>query len=484
MSAEGRIDAAGGRVTTRISRRLRQQAGFTLIEVLLAGVMLAIISAPIGAILSQGAVIAKLSRERTGADELAQTQIESLRSLPYTQVGIVNGNPSGQLAASTSTFKLPSGEAVTVSWQITWVNDKVPENPYQTNADYKKVVLSITRNSDNHLLTQKTTFVAAASAPPSAGTTWVQIKRTLQDVVTLSPLVGANVAVTGGPKAVNRNDTTDASGTVLFPALDSITPAGTAYTVTPTLSGYSVFPDDMAPAVQTTVPSTPGLNSIATIRMYKGTSLTVNVQTSAGAAFTGGATVSLDSSRCGIQTQTIPSGQSSVTFTQCYPWGTTLVPLPPNVSGQTPADSTYYVTAWSTSGTTGNWSTGTAVAVPSNYPTTLTQSVNVKFVSTTFTTTNSQQKAVKVTVTKGGVNDTNARVELTGSPTGISPGIALFGTTNGSGQVTFANVPVITGSGTTTFTISANDQGLTKGTATVALNSSSSSTTSVTVAIS
>jgi hypothetical protein len=218
--------------------------------------------------------------------------------------------------------------------------------------------------------------------------------------------------------------------------------------------------------------------------MYKGTSLTVNVQTSAGAAFTGGATVSLDSSRCGVQTQTIPSGQSSVTFTQCNPWGTTLVPLPPNVSGLTPADSTYYVTAWSTSGTTGNWSTGTAIAVPSSYPTTLTQSVNVKFVSTTFTTTNSQQKSVKVTVTKGGVADTNARVELTGSPTGISPGIALFGTTNGSGQVTFAAVPVITGVGTTTFTISANDQGVAKGSATVALNSSTTSPASVTVAIS
>jgi type II secretory pathway pseudopilin PulG len=483
MSAEGRIDAAFGRGTTRIARRLRQQGGFTLIEVLLAGVMLAIISAPIGAILSQGAVIARIARERTGADQLAQTQIESLRSIPYTQVGIVNGNPSGSLAASTSTT-LPSGEAVTVSWQITWVNDKVPENPYQTNADYKKVVLTIKRNSDNQLLTQKTTFVAAASAPPSAGTTWVQIKRTLQDVVTLSPLVGASVNVTGGPKSVNRTDTTDASGTVLFPALDSVIAGTPAYTVTPTFSGYSVFPDDMAPVVQTTVPSTPGLNSIATIRMYKGTSLTVNVQTSAGAAFTGGATVSLDSSRCGVQTQTIPSGQSSVTFTQCNPWGTTLVPLPPNVSGLTPADSTYYVTAWSTSGTTGNWSTGTAIAVPSSYPTTLTQSVNVKFVSTTFTTTNSQQKSVKVTVTKGGVADTNARVELTGSPTGISPGIALFGTTNGSGQVTFASVPVITGVGTTTFTISANDQGVAKGTATVALNSSTTSPASVTVAIS
>ncbi len=108
--------------------------------------MLAIVAAPIGAVLSSaGAVTAKVARERTGADELAQTKIEGLRALSYTQIGIVHGNPDGVLAASASA-KLPSGEGVTVAWQVTWVNDKVPENPYQTNADYKKIVLTITRN--------------------------------------------------------------------------------------------------------------------------------------------------------------------------------------------------------------------------------------------------------------------------------------------------------------------------------------------------
>jgi hypothetical protein len=487
MSAEGRIDAAFGRVTIRIARRLRQEVGFTLIEVLLAGVMLAIISAPISAILSQGAVIAKMARERTGADELAQTQIESLRAIPYTQVGIVNGNPSGSLAASTST-KLPSGEAVTVAYQVNWVNDKVPENPYQTNADYKKVVLTITRNSDGKLLTQKTTFVAAAAAPPAAGTTWVQVKRTIQDAVTLSPIVGANVNLTGGVNSLNRNDVTDASGTVLFPALDPATNGlGTPlYTLDATFSGYSVFPDDISPGAASSISSTPGLNSVSTIRMYKqGITLTVNVQTSAGAAYTAGSTVSLDSSRCGVQTQTIPSGQSAVTFTQCNPWSGTLVNLPPNVSGLTPADSTYYVTAWSTTATTGNWSTGTAVAVPSAYPTTLTQSVNVKMVAATFpynaTPANSLQKNIVVTVKKAGVADSNARVEVTGAPTGISPGIALYGTTNGSGQVTFT-VPVVSAS--TTFTVNANELGVIKGTATQALQQSSGASTNLTVNIS
>jgi hypothetical protein len=104
------------------------------------------------------------------------------------------------------------------------------------------------------------------------------------------------------------------------------------------------------------------------------------------------------------------------------------VPLPPNVLGQVPLDDKYYVTAWATNGS-GNWSAGVPVTVPSNYPATLTQSVNVQFVSTAYSTT----KAILVTVTKGGSADANARVEVTGTPTGLSPGIHLYGTTNGSG---------------------------------------------------
>jgi len=483
MSAGGLPCAPVGCATTRVVRRLgtlRDEGGFTLIEVLVAAMMLVIISAPIGAMLSSGATTARTARERTGADQLMQQQIELLRSTPYTSVGVANGNPPGSLAALTDTA-LPSGEQVRITFVVTWVSDKVPENPYQTNADYKKVVITILRRPDMTVLDQTTTYVAAATAPPSAGTTWVQVKRTVQDAVTALAIVGANVNLTGGPKSENRNDTTDASGGVLFPALSS--GGATPYTLVTTYTGYSVFPDDISPATPSSIPATPGLNSIATIRMYKGTSLTINLQTSGGAAYTSGATLSVDSSRCGSASIVVPSGQSSVTVTTCNPWGTTSVLLPPNVSGQTPDDSKYYVTAWSTDTTAGNWSTGTAVTVPTGYPTTLTASVTVKMVSATFKSnaSPSQQKQVKVTVMKGGSADTNARVELTGAPTGISPGIALFATTNGSGQATFT-VPVVSAS--TTFTASANDRGVQKGTNTVSVNTGTTSPANVTVTIS
>lgn len=449
---------------------IRAEVGFTLIEVLLAGVMLAIIGAPITAVLASGATIGRLARERTGVDQLAQTQIETIRTLGYTQVGTVGGNPPGTLAASTSTT-LPSGEAVTVTTRVTWVSD--PAGAYVTNADYKKVVLTVARTSDGKQLAQDTTYVASASAPPLSGTSWVQIKRTVLDAVKATPMVGASVNLTGGPSSENRTDTTDASGAVLFPALNSSSNSLPVYTLATTYTGYFVFPDDISPGSPSSIPSTPGLSSTGVVRMYLPTSLTVNLQNSSGAPYTGGAWIALDSSRCGVQpaVMNIPSGQSSIVFTTCtYANGKT-VPLPPNVLGQTPLDDKYYVTAWANTG--GLWSSGTAVSVPSSYPTTLTQSVTVKLGSTVYTT-----KTVTVKVTKGGSNDTNARVEVTGGPAGVN----LYGVTGGSGTVSFT-IPV-TGTATT-YTVYANDMGAAvNGSPAPTFSSSASSPISITVPIS
>ncbi len=448
-------------------RLARSEAGFTLIEVLMAALILGIIAAPLSAVLVSSRALAGIARERTAADQLAQTAIETMRTLSYTQVGIVGGNPDGTLAASTSTL-LPSGEAVTIATSVKWVNDSIP-GAYVTNADYKKVTLTVTRDSDGQQLAQKTTLVASASAPPLSGTSWVQVKRTVVDAVTQTVLQGASVHLTGGPTAEDRTDTSDAAGVVDFPALDSssiIPPPD--YTLTSTLSGYLVFPDDIAPGSGSLIPATPGLSSVNTIRMYKpGISLVVNVQTNAGVAYTSGATISIDSSRCGLQTVSIPSGSSSATITNCnYATGKS-VSLVPNESGQTPLFDKYFVTAWSNSGGFWGATPSAGVVVPSSYPTTLTQTVNVKFSATTYATT----KTVKVTVNKAGSPDANARVEVTGGPVGITP-LYLFGTTNASGQVTLT-IPVT--STAATFTINANDMGTAKGTWTFSGSTGSSS---------
>lgn len=448
----------------------RSEAGFTLIEMILTSLILVIISAPIAGVLLASSSQAVQSRQRTAADQLIQAKLETLRTMPYTQVGLVGGNPSGTLVASVNT-SLPDGTKVTITTQATWVTDSIP-TAYVTHADYKSVVITITRQSDGKQLSKNTTYVASASAPPLAGTGWVQIKRQVIDAVTTSPLVGASVNVTGGPNAVNRTDTTDGSGTVLFPALDSspsLPPPN--YTLATTMTGYNVYPDDLPPMLAEQVGASPGLNSITTVRMYLPTSVTINVQTSAGAAYTGGATVSLQSSRCGVTTVSIPSGSSSTTISNCdWAKGKT-IPLVPNVLGQTPLFDKYGATAWSNSG--GFWGAATPFTVPSNYPTTLTQTVNLKFSATTYATT----KQVKVTVTKAGNPDANARVYVTGGPAGVY----LYGTTDASGNVTLT-IPVTASA--STYTVNANDQGATSGTTTFSASTGSTSPIASAVTIS
>ena len=329
------------------------------------------------------------------------------------------------MAASVTT-SLPNGEKVSVATQATYVTDPIP-TAYVTHADYKKVVVTVTRLSDNRVLAQNTTYVASASAPPLAGTGWVLIKRQVIDGVTTQPLVGASVNVTGGPNSANRTDTTDGSGTVLFPALDSspVHPPPD-YMVAATMTGYNVFPDDLPPMAPEQLGASPGANSTATIRMYLPTSVTINVQASNGAPYTGGATVSLQSSRCGVTSVSIPSGQSSTTITTCA-WATgktnSTRPEPPRTDAALRQVQRHGVVAISG----GFWGGATPFTVPSNYPTTLSQTATVRFAATAYTT-----KTVKVTVTKGGSADTNARVNVTGAALGVY----LYGTTDSNGQVT------------------------------------------------
>jgi prepilin-type N-terminal cleavage/methylation domain-containing protein len=446
------------------------ERGFTLIELIVTSVILAIISAPIAGVLLASAAQSAKARERTAADQFIQAKIETIRTMPYASVGLVGGNPSGTLVASVAA-SLPNGEKVSVTTQATYVTDAIP-TAYVTHADYKKVVVTITRQSDGTQLSKDSTFVASASAPPLAGSGWVQIKRQVVDAVTTQPIVGASVNVTGGPNAANRTDATDGSGTVLFPALDSspsLPPPN--YTIATSMNGYNVFPDDLPPMTPEQVGASPGLSSTATIRMYLPTSLTINVQTAAGAAYTGGATVSLESSRCGVTTVSIPSGQSSTTITTCdWAKGKT-IPLVPNVLGQTPLFDKYGATAWSVSG--GFWGAATQFTVPNLYPSQLSQTATVKFGATTYATT----KQVKVTVTKAGSADTNARVIVTGGPAGVY----LYGTTDSNGQVTLTIPVTATAS---TYTVNANDQGATSGSTTFSASTGSGSPISSAVTVS
>src|SRR4051812_20240933 len=106
---------------SRLTRLLSADDGFGLIELLMAMTMFAIVSAPLAGILLASITQEKLSKERTLAAETAQSAIESIRALPYSSVGLQNGNPTGTVvpAQPASDFGVPGLDA-TVTTSISY----------------------------------------------------------------------------------------------------------------------------------------------------------------------------------------------------------------------------------------------------------------------------------------------------------------------------------------------------------------------------
>ncbi len=414
-------------------RILAREEGFTLVELLLVSLMLvALASAVVGVLVSTASTTTQ-ARVRTAADELAAAEIEQIRALPYDDVGLVGGNPPGRLVSPDPTVTEIAGAAVSVTYAVTYVND--PAGSVVTYADYKKVVVTVTRRSDGVRLAQKTTFLAASAAAPDNGQDYVAIKRQVVDMnSTGTPLAGVSVNVGAGPSAP-RSDTTDASGTVLFPAL-AASSSGSVYDVTASLPGYSTFPQDLPTWAPGHVTLTPGqVDGPKQIRLYRnGISLTVNLVDASGSPFTGGATVYVGSPVCG-QVVTVPAGSSNTTVTSvvlgnAYA-GVGSISIPP---------LTFTVSAQSGS----KLSAPVQVTVPRSYPSDLTQTATVQMPASGA----GSMTPLTVTVRKGGVAVANAHVEVSNT----APSVYLFGLTNASGVATFS-VP----SSSTRYAVTATD---------------------------
>src|SRR5689334_264742 len=150
-------------------RLLRKEDGFGLLETTMAMSLFAVVSAPLAGVLLASVAQQKAAHERTLAAETAQAAIESVRSLPYDSVGVVNGNPAGTVApAQTATALGVQGLDATVTMKVSYMDD-APATSYRTRADYKKVVVTVTRNTDQRQLAQDVTYVATPGAGPSAG---------------------------------------------------------------------------------------------------------------------------------------------------------------------------------------------------------------------------------------------------------------------------------------------------------------------------
>jgi len=431
----------------RLRRALARERGVSLIEVVVALVLLEIVGASLAGVLTSATAVTKVARHRTLAQQAALNQIESIRAMDYNDVGLVAGNPAGCLGVTTPTSSCPStsyppatttitagGANATLSTQVSYVNDPGPLS-YTSYANYKKVVVTITRNSDSTQLAREVTYVAP---PVKASESNAVITARVVDYGNSTQVADVPVALATGPSAP-RNDVTDASGSLIFAGLTpNPTSGGTAYydlSVTPP-TGYVTLYDTVSPAAPAHVQLSPGQTWPTALYIYKPATIYVDLRNYDGSAFTGSSTTATVSytrnSTNYSKAFTYPGSTLSVTsMTE----GTKTVQTIPGLSYKVAVlgGGFYYKdSATSTNALTSN--------VPDAYPTTLTH---------TFTFTNAELATVNVTVqrTQSGVTKTcrNATVTITGGPYGGTPwnfSVNANTTSTGGPAVFTLNVPV------------------------------------------
>ena len=441
--------AAAGR-SRALLRRARtgctDESGQSLIEVVLATVIFAVVAGAMIVLLISSVKATNRSREKTLAEQAAATQIEQIRNLQYSNIGNTAGNPPGTLPVTT-TLSL-NGLAATQTTRVSYVNDPTPLS-YQSYANYKKVTVTIARSSDGYQLARDVTYVAP---PVKASQSQGQIVATVVDIGNNSVVPNYEVDV-AGPNSFTATDTSDNSGQVTFAAL---TPTGTGqyYDVTvPTASGYVPFKDTTPPMSGVHFALSPSQTQAVTVDVYKPATIYVQLLNFDGSTFTGSGTVTVTSSR----------GTQSFSYTGTQLAVTTLngEPLVPGLS---------YTVAVSGTGFYGN-SLSANVPSPPGYPTNLTS---------TFSFTNASLATVNVTVQKTAAIKCNlATVKINGGPWNLgTTNPVLQATTNASGVATFTtNVPV--GSGYSITAKSAGNQSGTSTTTAVAAPTTTAATITV-----
>src|SRR5829696_6684177 len=115
--------------------------GFTLIEVVVALGVFALLATAFASSLSASLRSLGLSRQRTTAEQLASSQMEEMRRVAYDDLGTVGGNPPGIVTATKSVTN--GSQTLTVDTRISYVNDKAPIAK-ETGADYKSVTVTVT----------------------------------------------------------------------------------------------------------------------------------------------------------------------------------------------------------------------------------------------------------------------------------------------------------------------------------------------------
>jgi type II secretory pathway pseudopilin PulG len=246
-----------------------RQEGFTIVELLVAGTVLAFMATSLLTLFGSLVASTNLTKRRAVASTLATNQMEYIKSLPFDRLAVSGGAIVSATPLPATTTQTLERIVYTITTSINYVDDafdgcgsyptpalkiqycrNLPEPAgapaIDTNPqDYKIVHVKVTTPKNPNLAEVDTQISARVSETSS--TTGAMFATVLDD--TGNPVSGATVQVvnTTTSPAVNVSDSTDVSGNAIFYGLPPDT-TGYDYVVTASKSGYSTL-TTVAPTV-------------------------------------------------------------------------------------------------------------------------------------------------------------------------------------------------------------------------------------------
>lgn len=222
----------------KTKNKLKTLTGFTLIEIIVSLAIFTILATAFLGVYSILSRSVKLSREKTIISSMASNYMEVLRNLPYSQVGTIVGNPTGQLPDFTNAI-VQKIESVTykIYYEVTYIDDPA-DGIFPTDVaanDYKQVKMTILNTTSN----QTNSFVTNVSpkgleGTSNAGALWVKVFNSQGQ-----PVSGANVHIeypTTSPFSIVLDRSTNAAGEVIEVNLPIAT---NQYRIVVSKAGYS-----------------------------------------------------------------------------------------------------------------------------------------------------------------------------------------------------------------------------------------------------
>lgn len=252
------------RLSSFFSLGTRQKTGgFTLAEVLVSSVILVVLAGGVYQSIMSLQTLVQSSKQKAQAIALANEQLEIIRNLPYSDVGLIDAWPPGKVPREQEISRLGNNFLVTTT--IRSIDDpfdgQIGSSPNDLSpADYKLVEISISCPSCRYFEPVSIkTFVAPKALETSSGNgaLFVRVIDSNGQPVTEAKVKVTNLATTS-PLVVN--DETNVDGVL---ALVDLPPAVAAYRVEVNKAGYSSAKTSALDETSTVTPENPDATVLA-----------------------------------------------------------------------------------------------------------------------------------------------------------------------------------------------------------------------------